>query len=257
MEWSVKMKKNSIKVILFFFIISILFIGCAKNEFVMDMKFDKKINVGVISHVGNTLEYGYSGNTILMETKYLYTQINDWNIDRFIENEFKKQLLKRGFTNINIIYPTEKLILLKNEIKAYFYPEHKSELSRIAKEHNLDLLFYIENFVAPEEKTIIIKDKGSYLMKNLFVYAEKSFLSDEIEEVIFIPLNINVNHYKDKNKSKYDYSNAYRVNSKNLDKTQYITKNGVYDRKKLDELEPLFKELLTNIIDKYFKEKGI
>ena len=252
------MKRISIKVILTLFL-SILFFGCAKNEPIvkMDMNFNKKIKVGIISHVGNTLEYGYSANTLLMETKYLYTQINEWNIDRFIEKKFINYLEKKGFTNVNIVYPTEKLVSLKNEIKTYYYPNHILELSKIANEDDLDLIFYIENFVVPEENRLVIEDKGSYWMRNIFVYADKSFLTGEIKESVFIPLMVRAIHFTGKDKLKFNYSNKYIVHSENLDEIQSVTKNGTYDRTKIDKLEPIIKDHLSEIINEYFKEKGI
>ena len=118
-------------------------------------------------------------------------------------------------------------------------------------------VFYIENFVEPEQYRIVLPGKNSYWMKNIFVYVNKSLLTEEIEESVFIPLRIRAVNFIDKHKLKFFYSHNHIVHTEDLDKKQYVTTNGTYDRKKIDELEPIIKDHLSEIINEYFNKKGI
>lgn len=246
------------------FIISILiisFVGCKKQpEKTINKEFNKEYKIGILSHVGNIFEYYYKGNPFLIDDgNFKFIALNDWKIDNFIENEYKQQLKKRGYENIEIIYPSEKLILLKNEGKNIFDKEHNSELINIMKNNHLNVLFYVENFVSSDAKKIKIEGiKGLFVTKNLSLFIDNSLISPKGQEVGLFLFNTKIieQTYSD-NKVNSEYWIRPRVYSKKLEDIQYISLNQTYNKKKLYKLEPFFKELIHQGIDEYFEVQKI
>ncbi|WP_419767102.1 hypothetical protein [Arcobacter sp.] len=262
------MIKNKFKSILLVGILLII-TGCVKQESLppqpsssANKEFDKNFKIGIISNVGNIFEYFYNNNPLLPYSgDHKFIAINNWDVDQLIEGEYKSQLEKRGYKNIEMIYPTEKLISIKNQGKNLYFIEHFNELLNIVTKNNLDVLFYIENFPTVNGKNMKFgENKNIFVTKNLSIYANKSLINQKIDEYGLFLFHAEILKFGPKvenGKKVIHYWNSPRAYTKKLMLNQNISYNNSYSMEKLDELKPFFEDIIQNAIGKYFEEEQI